>query len=86
MQLTMNNHACKSVDVEGKRYQADHKGHIKVDDNRHARLIRQSDQARSSSPMSTPPHADGWDCPSCGFGSWFRICGRCGAECVRSGQ
>jgi hypothetical protein len=27
----------------------------------------------------------GWRCPSCGFGSFLRICGRCGAECQREG-
>lgn len=25
----------------------------------------------------------GWRCPSCGFGSFLRACGRCGGECVR---
>jgi hypothetical protein len=25
----------------------------------------------------------GWRCPSCGFGSFLKRCGRCGGECVR---
>jgi hypothetical protein len=25
----------------------------------------------------------GFRCPSCGFGSWTKRCGRCGAECER---
>ena len=27
----------------------------------------------------------GWRCPSCGFGSFLRLCGRCGGECQREG-
>lgn len=27
----------------------------------------------------------GWRCLACGFGSFLRICGRCGAECQREG-
>jgi hypothetical protein len=25
----------------------------------------------------------GWRCPSCGFGSYLKACGRCGSECGR---
>jgi len=25
----------------------------------------------------------GWRCPDCGFGSYLRRCGRCGADCER---
>jgi hypothetical protein len=25
----------------------------------------------------------GWRCPACGFGSFLKACGRCGAECER---
>ena len=25
----------------------------------------------------------GWRCPECGFGSFLKACGRCGAECTR---
>lgn len=27
----------------------------------------------------------GFRCPSCGFGSYLKTCGRCGAECEREG-
>jgi hypothetical protein len=27
--------------------------------------------------------AEGFTCPACGFGSFFRVCGRCGSECER---
>lgn len=27
----------------------------------------------------------GFRCPSCGFGSYLRSCGRCGGECEREG-
>jgi hypothetical protein len=25
----------------------------------------------------------GWRCPGCGFGSFLKLCSRCGAECER---
>jgi hypothetical protein len=25
----------------------------------------------------------GWRCPSCGFGSFLKLCSKCGEECVR---
>jgi hypothetical protein len=31
----------------------------------------------------TARRATGWRCPSCGFGSYLKRCGRCGAECER---
>jgi hypothetical protein len=31
----------------------------------------------------TAPKGTGFRCPACGFGSWLKTCGRCGAECER---
>lgn len=35
-------------------------------------------------PDMAPGRRDeGYRCTSCGFGSWFRRCSKCGAECER---
>ena len=36
-----------------------------------------------ASEAGTSRRSLGWRCPSCGFGSFLRTCGRCGAECER---
>jgi hypothetical protein len=36
-----------------------------------------------ASLAGTTGRALGWRCPACGFGSWLKLCSRCGAECER---
>lgn len=36
-----------------------------------------------ASLAGTTRRRTGWRCPSCGFGSFLRICGRCQSECER---
>jgi hypothetical protein len=36
-----------------------------------------------ASLAGTAPRSAGFRCPECDFGSWLRVCGRCGAECER---
>jgi hypothetical protein len=38
-----------------------------------------------ASEAGTARRALGWRCPACDFGSYLRMCGRCGAECEREG-
>jgi hypothetical protein len=38
-----------------------------------------------ASEAGTARRALGWRCPACGFGSFLKRCGRCGAECEREG-
>lgn len=36
-----------------------------------------------ASLAGTARRALGWRCPDCGFGSFLRLCSRCGSECER---
>lgn len=36
-----------------------------------------------ASEAGTTRRGIGWRCPACGFGSFLKRCGRCGAECER---
>ena len=36
-----------------------------------------------ASLAGTAARKTGWRCPACGFGSYLKACGRCGAECER---
>lgn len=36
-----------------------------------------------ASLAGTARRRTGWRCKACGFGSYLKACGRCGAECVR---
>lgn len=38
-----------------------------------------------TSLAGTARRSTGWRCGVCGFGSYLRSCGRCGAECQREG-
>jgi hypothetical protein len=38
-----------------------------------------------ASLAGTARRSTGWRCGACGFGSYLRTCGRCGAECQREG-
>ena len=38
-----------------------------------------------ASLAGTARRSTGWRCIACGFGSYLRKCGRCGAECQREG-
>lgn len=50
----------------------------------HARLHLQSaNYGRGWVSGLVPEPSRGYRCPACGFGSNFKVCGRCGAECAR---
>jgi len=36
-----------------------------------------------ASLSGTAARSVGWRCPACDFGSYLRVCGRCGHECVK---
>lgn len=38
-----------------------------------------------ASEAGTARRSLGWRCLACGFGSYLKTCGRCGAECQREG-
>jgi len=41
--------------------------------------------AFAASLSGTAQRTDGYRCPACSFGSFFKTCGRCGGECEKEG-
>lgn len=79
---------CREMDVAGRRHYAlgGERGYAQGGlfemGDRAARLAVKAGGAVAS--MAGPTRrALGWRCPACGFGSFLRRCGRCGAECER---
>jgi hypothetical protein len=84
---------CQQIDsTSGVRYYA--KGARALEGNVRGGVFEMSDaDAKAAVRMGgaiaslagTASRATGWRCIACGFGSFLRICGRCGAECQREG-
>lgn len=82
---------CREIDspLTGERYYAgrgDRKGYMQGGsfdmDPADAKLAVRMGGALASL-AGTASRRIGWRCTVCGFGSWLRTCGRCGAECER---
>jgi hypothetical protein len=68
--------------IDGTEYRA-RRGFFEMPDH-HARAHLRSGGFGASWPVAgVPATGAGYRCAACGFGSWFRICGRCGAECTK---
>jgi hypothetical protein len=79
---------CREIDSGGTRYYArggakgyEQGGAFDMSD-RDARLAVKMGGAVASMAGTTRRRL-GWRCPSCGFGSFLKRCGRCGKECER---
>jgi hypothetical protein len=75
---------CREVDFGGRRYYArDYQqgGSFDMPDAAARQAVRIGGAIASVSGCGS--RKDGYRCPACGFGSWVKICSRCGAECVR---
>lgn len=73
---------CVQVDVpfgRGRRYSGKA---IEVSDPGHIQALRQAGYTMADA-AGRPSRARGFDCLSCGFKSFFRLCSRCGSECER---
>lgn len=74
----------KGVDVRTergvKKYNPDKGGIYNVDSPKHAAQMKAEGffEASLSGPTTDPRL--GYTCEECGFGSWFRLCSRCGHE------
>ena len=83
---------CQQIDspVSGTRYYA--RGARAFEGNVRGGVFEMSDaDARMAVRMGgaiaslagTASRSAGWRCKACGFGSYVKKCGRCGAECAR---
>jgi hypothetical protein len=74
----------QGIDVRTPRgvvkYNRDKKGAINVENPKHIRQMKDEGLFEASLMGVTTNHQSGFTCNECGFGSWFRKCGRCGHE------
>lgn len=72
------------VDVKTSRgtieYKADKTGTMTVENPSHAKQLLKEGFINSNLMGATSGSKGGFDCANCGFGSWFAICSRCGAD------
>ena len=79
---------CRELDIGGVRHYARggakgyrQGGSFDVDPSVAGLVVKMGGAIASLSGATR--RATGWRCPACGFGSYLRRCGRCGAECER---
>lgn len=75
----------RGVDIKTERgvykYNPDRKGTINVENPKHAAQMKAEGFFEASLMGPTTNAASlGYTCNECGFGSWFKKCGRCGHE------
>lgn len=79
---------CREIDAGGVRHYARggekgyRQGGLFEMDDRAARLAVKAGGAIASLAGAVG-RAVGFRCPACGFGSFTRVCGKCGTECER---
>lgn len=73
---------CRAVDVPFGRPRRYEGTVIEVSDPQHVRALRKAGYTVADS-SGGPSQARGFECASCGRKNFFRLCGRCGAECDR---
>src|SRR5258707_689323 len=67
------------IDVGNRRY-AMNKGAMLTSDSDAKRIVAEGGFIPGTG-MADIAAGRGYRCGECGFGSWFRTCGRCGANC-----
>lgn len=70
----------KETVVGGKSYYMNRKGSIEVTNPKHIKAMKAEGFFEASLMGATTDSSIGYTCSECGFGSWFRKCGRCGHE------
>lgn len=63
-----------------RKYNRDRKGVINVENPKHIKQMKDEGLFEASLMGATTDRQLGFTCNECGFGSWFRKCGRCGHE------
>jgi len=87
-QMCLPDGAVRGVDIEGARtglrtgsYTPGCDGTVTVDNPRHIRALRELGAFPANLGGRT---AGGFRC-ECGFGSFFKVCSRCGGTCEKEG-
>lgn len=66
-----------------KLYKAGRDGLINVDNPRHAAQMKHEGLGEASL-FGVATGNTGYQCSNCGFGSWFKVCSRCGTTNERT--
>lgn len=85
MRMCMPDSACRGITVQGAQSgrQTRYQGQIvDVGNLRHQRALL-AEGAFPASLSGVAHNGAGYRCGDCGHGSWFRRCGRCGADCEK---
>lgn len=84
--LCLPDSAVRGVDVQGARlgtttsYNTGRDGTVTVDNPRHEKALRELGAFPANLGGRT---SGGYTCTDCGFGSFFKACGRCGGTCEK---
>lgn len=70
----------KETVIGGKSYYQSRKGSMEVTNPAHIKAMKAEGFFEASLMGATTDPGMGFTCIECGFGSWFRKCGRCGHE------
>ena len=69
----------RETEVNGQVYKPDRGGIYNVDSASAARAMKAEGYFEAAlNPYTSNDNARGFTCVECGFGSWFRLCSRCG--------
>jgi hypothetical protein len=69
----------RETEVNGRLYKPDRGGIYNVDSASAARAMKAEGYFEAAlNPYTSNDNARGFTCVECGFGSWFRLCSRCG--------
>lgn len=81
MRVMLDKNAREIDGVTGRRYRSQSGGIFDMHKADAKALVELGGAVCSLGPVSKSRH--GYRCPVCNFGSWFRICSRCGAQTLR---
>lgn len=83
MKLAPPHGTTRGVDIRTskgtRKLNQDRSGFIEVTDSKTVAALK-AEGFTEVSLMGVATTGKGYPCASCGFGSWFAICGRCGAD------
>ena len=75
----------KITDVNSRSYRPNRQGIYEVGNARDAAAMKREGFFEAAlNPYSKADETKGYNCVECGFGSWFKKCGRCGYENQRT--
>ena len=71
----------RETTIDGSAYKPSKGGVYSVESPSHIKAMKREGFFEASlNPISSGDSKRGFTCSSCGFGSWFKKCSRCGTE------